>query len=640
MSVNKKFLLAVAILIALIAVIGSSLTIYTQKNAIVEAANDQADEASNSALRILTVTDEIMMARVRSSMKILVARGLEVGQPRLGSKVEVGSKNVPELYLGSEAQANDYGLVDELTADMGGTATLFVFDGKDYVRVSTNVQKAGKRATGTVLNPEGGAFRAIKSNQAFYGQVDILGSPYLTGYAPINNTAGEVIGIWYVGYSADMSIIADSISNAAVLENGFTALVDNLGRIRMHSDNQSAETIETALASQDGDWVITRKPFAPWGYEVISAYSNDDVSGMVASASVTVALIIGGIGVLIIAVISLLIKSVIARPMKALTKTVENIAEGEGDLTVRFNSTSKDEFGKMAKGFDKLLDKIQATIREVGDSASELLSSAKELSSIAEGSSKAASAQTRDTEHVASSMHEMSATAQNVAESASIAEEAAKNADTQAKTGHQLLQETIKVIEQQSKNISESVAAVTELDEHSNNISGVLDVIHSIAEQTNLLALNAAIEAARAGEHGRGFAVVSDEVRLLANRTQSSIDDIRTQIERLQAGSKDATSKMKSNQQLAGSISSKAGESGDAISRVLGAVSSISERNTDIASAAEEQSQVSEEISSTLERIRQNAEDTSVRVDETRGSSEALTALAERLKAQLAHYRV
>ena len=97
---------------------------------------------------------------------------------------------------------------------------------------------------------------------------------------------------------------------------------------------------------------------------------------------------------------------------------------------------------------------------------------------------------------------------------------------------------------------------------------------------------------------------------------------------------------MKSNQQLAGSISSKAGESGDAISRVLGAVSSISERNTDIASAAEEQSQVSEEISSTLERIRQNAEDTSVRVDETRGSSEALTALAERLKAQLAHYRV
>lgn len=640
MSVNKKFLLAVTILIALIAVIGSGLTIYIQKNAIVEAAKDKAAEASNSTLRILTVTDEIMMARVRSSMKILVARGLEIGQPSLGRGVKVGSKNVPELYLGPEAQANNYELVDKLTADMGGTATLFVFDGKDYVRVSTNVQKEGKRATGTVLNPKGGAFRAIRSNQAFYGQVDILGNPYLTGYAPINNAAGDVIGIWYVGYSADMSIIADSISTAAVLENGFTALVDNLGRIRMHSDNQSSEAIAEVLANEEGNWAITRKPFAPWGYEVVSAYSNDDVAGMVGSTSLTVALIIGAIGVLIIAAISVLISFVIARPMKALISTVNNIAEGEGDLTVRFNSSSKDEFGEMAKGFDKLLNKIQATIREVGDSATELLSSAQELSTIAEGSSKAASAQTSDTEHVASSMHQMSATAQNVAESAAIAEEAAKSADTQAKTGHQLLQETIKVIEQQSKSIIESVVAVTELDEHSNTISGVLDVIHSIAEQTNLLALNAAIEAARAGEHGRGFAVVSDEVRLLANRTQSSIDDIRTQIERLQAGSKDASSKMKSNQQLAESISNKARESGDAISRVLGAVGSISERNTDIASAAEEQSQVSEEINVTLDRIRQNAEDTSVRVDETRVSSEALTALAKRLRAQLAHYRV
>lgn len=640
MSVNKKFLLAVTLVISLLVVIGASSTIVSQDHALTNQAEAQARNASQRVIRLLSVTDSIMSERVHSSMKVLIKRGTEIGTPGLGETVQVGGRSVPNLMLGDESQANRYGLVDALTADMGGTATLFVYDGKDYVRVSTNVKKEGKRATGTILNPDGAAFKAIRNRTAFYGQVDILGNPYLTGYAPMQDNSGKVVGIWYVGYSADMSVLAEEIAKAQVFDKGFTALVDDKGRIRMHSSNQSQEAVEAALASNDGSWVTFETPFKPWGYKVVTAYSDDELTGMITSASVKTALVIAGVGLLIILAVAVLVSVVITKPMSRLIGAVNDIADGEGDLTVRFNSSSRDEFGQMANGFDKLLAKVQATIREVGGSSRELLNSAQELVGVAERSSKSISQQTRDTEHVAASMHEMSLTAQNVAESASIAEEAAKSADTQARSGHSLLHETIDMIEQQAQSIASCAKSVSELDAHSEAISGVLNVIHGIAEQTNLLALNAAIEAARAGEHGRGFAVVSDEVRMLATRTQNSIDDIRTQIERLQKGSKDTSRQMESNQALSQSVSAKAKESGNAINQVRDAVSRISERNTDIASAAEEQSQVSDEINTTLDRIHANAQETSTQADQTRGASQQLIALAERLQAQLAHYRV
>lgn len=640
MSVKRKFLLSVLSIIVVMVILGTIVTSVSQTQQLKQEAQQLSALQAAEISQLLTVTDSLMMDRVKSGMQVLIKRGQGLGDPRRGSSTTVGDRSVPALYLGDEQQSNRYELVDELTSDMGGTATLFVYDGENYVRVSTNVKKAGQRATGTILNPKGAAFAAIESGEPFYGQVDILGSPYLTGYEPMRNATGDVVGIWYVGYSADLTFLEQSIAQSVIFEDGFTALLDDQERVRMHSSNQSSETVERILGGEDDGWTITHADFSPWGYKVVTAYSDDELTMMTTELTLTIAGMIVVVGGLIILAISPLVTWVISRPMQRLIDAINNITQGEGDLTVRLPVGGKDEFGQVAEGFNALLAKVQNTIKEVSNSSRELLVSAEAMVASAEQSSHYTEQQAGNTEQVASAMNQMLLSAQSVAEGAADADQSARGASEQAASGRASLQETITIIGELTQNTIECAEDVIELEAHSDAISGVLDVIHGIAEQTNLLALNAAIEAARAGEHGRGFAVVSDEVRSLANRTQNSITDIREQIERLQTGSRETARKMEANRTQSQEVSTKASESGEAVDAVAAAMSDIAARNTDIASAAEEQSRVCDEINVTLERIRGSAQDTSAQAEQARHASNNLIDLAKRLRQQLEAYRV
>lgn len=640
MSIRKLFIVSIAGILFAIALIASIfLAINTQK-AITSEVIEKRETLIDEVVQMLSITDDLMSKRVQNSLDLLMERGERQGGATVNGQEPVAGQSAPALFLGDTMVNNNFELVDGVTSVMGGTATLFVRDGQDFVRVSTNVKKQdGSRAIGTKLNMDGAAGKAISRGEAYFGQVDILGNPYLTAYSPIRNDTNQIIGIWYVGYSADLEVLEEVINSSRLLQDGFIGLLDDKNRLRMQSDTIASAQLEEILETDADRWQLDRTTFDPWGYQIVTGYSRDEVSGMVRNQTLGAIVAILVAGVILIACLSVLAQWVVSRPLKRMIAAIDDIASGEGDLTVRFNSTGRNELGLMAQGFDRLLDRLQATIADTKNSSGSLRDASGELKAIAADSASVVSNQTEETEHVATAMNEMTATAQNVAESASRAENIAKDADGLAENGQSLIDRTTAKIQGQLDNNQRSVQTSASLKEASENIGSILAVIENISGQTNLLALNAAIEAARAGEHGRGFAVVSEEVRNLASRTQESVKEIQDQIHHLREGVSSVTDVIEVGSRLANETNDMIREAGGAIGSLRDSVRSIRDTNIEMASAAEEQSQVAEDINQRLEHIRQMAGSSQQNATHTNEASEKLKSLAEELQSKLDSYK-
>ncbi len=637
MSINRKFVVALSALIFLLALVLSTVQVYSRINEINQQVQLQSDEATQGIVRLLNVTDSIMLERVKSSMKLLQQKGAEMGMPQLGERASVGNASAPDLLFGDAPQANNYQLVDGVTQIAGGTATLFSRDNSDYVRISTNVVQDGKRAIGTKLSPDGKAMKAIQQGNAYYGEVDILGKPYLAGYTPIQGSNGT-IGIWYVGYSADLGELQQAIAKARILKSGFVALFDGKGNLRMQSSNVTPDQVTNALNSSA--WTITKTSYDSWGYQIVVGASKSEINALTTESVLQSVAVVIGLGLLLLVVISILVQKLVGQPLTTYVKAINDLAEGEGDLTQRFAQKSKDELGLMAQGFNRLLDRIHDSIKQAKLSALNVHSAASELSVLATNSSESVREQSLKTEQVASATHEMSVSAHEVSRNTSEAESFGLKANDQVTQIGKTLSTTITNIEHQASAIETSSAVVKELVDASTTISSVLSVISDIADQTNLLALNAAIEAARAGEQGRGFAVVADEVRSLASRTQVSTEEIRSTVERLQNSGKQATKQMEENRKVALNNLEHAKIAGSALQEVLVAVRHIAERNTDIASAATQQHQACEEVSESIEGIKNVGELSASYAQETYEACRKLAVMAEDLSDKLAHYKV
>jgi methyl-accepting chemotaxis protein len=384
-------------------------------------------------------------------------------------------------------------------------------------------------------------------------------------------------------------------------------------------------TLYTTLSKSVGDLIRINHGYSVGSRaEVIAAFDS-------AKLSVTLALVIG---LALVVALSVVLTRQIRDPLIMLARQAQRIASGDlgrGELQewIRGNRFNRDELGQLGSAIDRMQGALAELVSEISGSVSQLSSAVEEVSAISEQSAKGMASQQGEVSQVATAMNEMQSTVNEVARNTTDAMGAAKQASRTSTQGNQVVRSAIGSIEQVSRQIEQAGSVVQQLE--TDSASMVLDVIRGIAEQTNLLALNAAIEAARAGEQGRGFAVVADEVRSLAQRTQASTAEISKMIEVLQERTAEAGSAMQlSRQQMQESVE-LAREAGSSIDSINGAVTQITDMNTLIATATEQQNAVTEELNRSIVKIHTAADENAQGAQQTAQACVELSRLATSL---------
>ncbi|MBI6954584.1 methyl-accepting chemotaxis protein [Pseudomonas sp. B21-023] len=350
------------------------------------------------------------------------------------------------------------------------------------------------------------------------------------------------------------------------------------------------------------------------------------------------------VGVLLVIALSLTVVLALAltrsivRPLGQSLKVAETVATG--DLTPQITVQGDDEPARLLAALKSMQQSLRETIGRISDSASQLASASEELSAVTEDATRGLQQQSMEIEQAATAVNQMTAAVEEVASNAVATSEASRESDQIARRGREQVQATVTAIEALASGVAGNAEEVGQLAQQVHDISKVLDVIGSIAEQTNLLALNAAIEAARAGEAGRGFAVVADEVRALAHRTQSSTQEIEQMIVAIRSGAERAVQGMQHSDAQARSTLDGAHAAGQALEAIAAAIGQINERNLVIASASEQQAQVAREVDRNLTTIRDLAHQSSAGAEETSAASQALSRLAVDLNTLVQRFSV
>ncbi len=409
----------------------------------------------------------------------------------------------------------------------------------------------------------------------------------------------------------------------------------------MVSNTADMASIGERSQKMNADYENTVKKLTSFRDVQLTKFKNsiDDANGQ-ASQMITVGVIMMVITVLALFGTALPVVRGIDSSLGHIIRSLRDLAKEDGDLTVRIQTKSKDELGDLAYWFNSFMEKLQGVVKEIVNTALPLSSLAKDLHQLTDDTNRTIAVQRKAADQAKIAVDDMSNSVIAEASSANEASSAANDSNTAADRGQQTVGVTVNNIRQLATNVQEASEVILKLETDANQVGAVLDVIKGIAEQTNLLALNAAIEAARAGEQGRGFAVVADEVRTLASRTQKSTEEIQKTIEQLQSAARSAVQKMQQSTVQADQSVTSANQAGDSLQAITTSIRRIREMNQHIASATEEQQVMAGTIVGHVVDIVKHTEHTSQSAGHIAKASRELANLAQNLENIARLFRV
>ncbi|PRQ61300.1 methyl-accepting chemotaxis protein [Vibrio sp. V01_P9A10T6] len=451
-----------------------------------------------------------------------------------------------------------------------------------------------------------------------------------------------------------LNLINEELNNLKRVSPQHAALVENLKRL-LNSYQEIAFDIAASLidgstdfatlparAKQSNEFLEQLNSEFKALVEASNVDFNQTVEETISSAqrSIHIGIGLGAVTILVLIIVALVVIKSVVSSIEQVTGSLREIAEGEGDLTVRINYNGRDEVADLVYWFNQFISKIHKSLNSTRETIATLESVSSRLSSTSSNTSQQVRSQENIMQSVSSAVNSLSDSVTSIAENAAFASSEATSANDTAQTGSAVVESTIVSIEHLAKDVNQAAQVVNELESYTNNAGVILNTIRSIAEQTNLLALNAAIEAARAGEQGRGFAVVADEVRTLASRTQSSTEEIQQVLEKIQKGSSLVVDAMTKGQQSASNTVSESEQSGVALVNITEKVKSIVQLNQQIAAATEEQNRTSKIIFDNIQdmdEISRSVSDGSRALD---GISTDIQSVTQNLSEVIRQYKV